>query len=120
MLHITKTMYEKSCIDCNKEVSKFFIDELEHDWSSSEPTIYYGKWESNDSELEVKLFKTKGRGDKRISIKNWKKYISINDGVEFYLDRDNELTLSIISPEDEYEGSLYSPDFYKGIGYGER
>ena len=40
MLNITKTMYEKSCIDCNKEVSKFFIDELEHDWSSSEHTIY--------------------------------------------------------------------------------
>ena len=27
MLNITKTMYEKSCIDCNKEVSQFFIDE---------------------------------------------------------------------------------------------
>jgi hypothetical protein len=94
-IKLTKTMLDKSIIDANKSVQEFLSVnwQMEHDeWSEIKENGYdylkpQGKivfykvvFEDSELETEIRFYKTK-RGDKRISIKNIKKYADVGDTI---------------------------------------
>lgn len=94
-IKLTKTMLDKSIIDANKSVQQFLNAnwQMEHDENSEihengydyiQPqgkiVFYHVAFADSDLETEIRFYKTK-RGDKRISIKNIKKYADVGDTI---------------------------------------
>ena len=94
-IKLTKTMLDKSIIDANKTVQQFLtanwqmehdeyaeVHENGYDYIKPQGKIVFYKVAFEDSELEteIRFYKTK-RGDKRISIKNIKKYADVGDTI---------------------------------------
>ena len=83
-IKLTKTMLDKSIIDANKSVQEFLIEELLHSFDELDagdkmpvPSLY-----EDDTPTTVTFYKAKGRGDKRISIKNLRKFAQEGDTVK--------------------------------------
>ena len=83
-IKLTKTMLDKSIIDANKSVQEFLIEELLHSFDELDagdkmpvPSVY-----EDDTPTTVTFYKAKGRGDKRISIKNLRKFAAEGDTVK--------------------------------------
>ena len=83
-IKLTKTMLNKSIIDANKSVREFLIyatlgtyDELDAGDKVSVPSVY-----EDNTPTTVTFYKAKGRGDKRISIKNLRKFAEEGDTVK--------------------------------------
>ena len=106
-IKLTKTMLNKSIIDANKSVQDFLYAnwQMEHDeWSEIKENGYdylkpQGKivffkvaFVDSDIETEIRFYKTK-RGDKRISIKNIKKYADVGDTIIIKKDSDLGYTI---------------------------
>jgi len=82
-IKLTKTMLDKSIIDANKTVQQFLTEELEHTYDELEAGDKM-KWDSlyeDGTPTVVTFYKAKGRGDKRISIKNLRKFANEGDTV---------------------------------------
>ena len=83
-IKLTKTMLDKSIIDANKSVQQFLVEELEHSFDELDagdkmpvPSLY-----EDDTPTTVTFYKAKTRGDKRISIKNLRKFAEEGDTVK--------------------------------------
>ena len=96
-IKLTKTMLDKSIIDANKTVQQFLLKHWEDEvdnrgYDAINPkggVIFYNvRFEDSDLKTQIRFYKT-NRGDKRLSIKNIKKYADVGD------------TISIV-----YEGAL--------------
>ena len=83
-IKLTKTMLDKNIIDANKSVQQFLVEELEHSFDELDagdkmpvPSLY-----EDDTPTTVTFYKAKGRGDKRVSIKNLRKFAEEGDTVK--------------------------------------
>ena len=83
-IKLTKTMLDKSIIDANKSVQEFLIEELLHSFDELDagekmpvPSLY-----EDNTPTTVTFYKAKGRGDRRISIKNLRKFAAEGDTVK--------------------------------------
>lgn len=83
-IKLTKTMLDKSIIDANKSVQQFLTEELLCTYDELDagdkmpvPSVY-----EDDTPTTVTFYKAKGRGDKRISIKNLRKFAEEGDTVK--------------------------------------
>ena len=89
-IKLTKTMLNKSIIDANKSVREFLEQELDYAYDKLEADVdgkYYGKFlryavYEDDTPTIVTFYKSKTRGDKRISIKNLRKFAQEGDTVK--------------------------------------
>ena len=88
-IKLTKTMLNKSIIDANKSVQQFldYVTELEntYDTLASGESMTVGALYENDSPTFVNFYRAKGRGDKRISIKNLRKFAEEGDTIKLRL-----------------------------------
>tara|TARA_R110000824_G_scaffold111911_1_gene260751 strand:+ start:12 stop:350 length:339 start_codon:yes stop_codon:yes gene_type:complete len=87
-IKLTKTMLDKSIIDANKSVQEFLIEELLHSFDELDagdkmpvPSVY-----EDDTPTIVTFYKSRTRGDKRISIKNLRKFAQEGDTVKLRSD----------------------------------
>ena len=83
-IKLTKTMLNKSIIDANKSVQQFLIEELESTYDELEAgnKMQWNSLYEDDTPTVVTFYKAKGRGDKRISIKNLRKFAKEGDTVK--------------------------------------
>ena len=88
-IKLTKTMLNKSIIDANKSVQQFldYVTELEntYDTLASGESMTVGALYENDSPTFVNFYRAKGRGDKRISIQNLRKFAEEGDTIKLRL-----------------------------------
>ena len=88
-IKLTKTMLDKSIIDANKSVREFldYVTELEntYDTLASGESMTVGALYENDSPTFVNFYRAKGRGDKRISIQNLRKFAEEGDTIKLRL-----------------------------------
>jgi len=88
-IKLTKTMLNKSIIDANKTVQQFldYVTELEntYDTLASGESMTVGALYENDSPTFVNFYRAKGRGDKRISIQNLRKFAKEGDTIKLRL-----------------------------------
>ena len=82
-IKLTKTMLDKSIIDANKSVRDFLEQELDYTYDKLEADVSDGKYYHNywcnalyedDTPTIVTFYKSRTRGDRRISIKNLRKF----------------------------------------------
>ena len=83
-IKLTKTMLNKSIIDANKSVQQFLTEELEHTFDELDEgdKMPWNSLYEDDTPTTVTFYKAKGRGDKRISIKNLRKFAQEGDTVK--------------------------------------
>ena len=83
-IKLTKTMLNKSIIDANKSVQQFLTEELEFTYDELEAgnKMQWNSLYEDDTPTVVTFYKAKGRGDKRISIKNLRKFAEEGDTVK--------------------------------------
>ena len=89
-IKLTKTMLDKSIIDANKSVREFLEKELDYAYDKLEADVdgkYYGKYwchalYEDDTPTIVTFYKSQTRGDRRISIKNLRKFAEEGDTVK--------------------------------------
>ena len=83
-IKLTKTMLNKSIIDANKSVQQFLTEELESTYDELEAgnKMQWNSLYEDDTPTVVTFYKAKGRGDKRISIKNLRKFAEEGDTVK--------------------------------------
>ena len=90
-IKLTKTMLDKSIIDANKSVREFLEQELDYTYDKLEADVSDGKYYHNywcnalyedDTPTIVTFYKSRTRGDKRISIKNLRKFAEEGDTVK--------------------------------------
>ena len=89
-IKLTKTMLNKSIIDANKSVREFLEQELDYAYDKLEADVdgkYYGKYwchalYEDDTPTIVTFYKSQTRGDRRISIKNLRKFAEEGDTVK--------------------------------------
>lgn len=98
-IKLTKTMLNKSIIDANKSVQQFLKEELLHTYDDLEageklkvPSLY-----EDGTRTTVTFYKAKGRGDKRISVQNLRKFASEGDtlGLREELVLEDDMTFEI-------------------------
>ena len=89
-IKLTKTMLDKSIIDANKSVREFLEQELDYAYEKLEADVSDGKYYHNywcnalyedDTPTIVTFYKSRTRGDRRISIKNLRKFAQEGDTV---------------------------------------
>ena len=90
-IKLTKTMLDKSIIDANKSVREFLEQELDYAYDKLEADVSDGKYYHNywcnalyedDTPTIVTFYKSRTRGDRRISIKNLRKFAQEGDTVK--------------------------------------
>ena len=90
-IKLTKTMLDKSIIDANKSVRDFLEKELDYTYDKLEADVSDGKYYHNywcnalyedDTPTIVTFYKSRTRGDRRISIKNLRKFAQEGDTVK--------------------------------------
>ena len=90
-IKLTKTMLDKSIIDANKSVREFLEKELDYTYDKLEADVSDGKYYHNywcnalyedDTPTIVTFYKSRTRGDRRISIKNLRKFAEEGDTVK--------------------------------------
>ena len=90
-IKLTKTMLNKSIIDANKSVREFLEQELDYAYDKLEADVADGKYYHNywcnalyedDTPTIVTFYKSRTRGDRRISIKNLRKFAQEGDTVK--------------------------------------
>ena len=90
-IKLTKTMLDKSIIDANKSVREFLEQELDYSYDKLEADVSDGKYYHNywcnalyedDTPTIVTFYKSRTRGDRRISIKNLRKFAEEGDTVK--------------------------------------
>ena len=90
-IKLTKTMLDKSIIDANKSVREFLEQELDYSYDKLEADVSDGKYYHNywcnalyedDTPTIVTFYKSRTRGDRRISIKNLRKFAEEVDTVK--------------------------------------
>jgi len=90
-IKLTKTMLNKSIIDANKSVREFLEQELDYAYDKLEADVSDGKYYHNywcnalyedDTPTIVTFYKSRTRGDRRISIKNLRKFAEEGDTVK--------------------------------------
>ncbi len=90
-IKLTKTMLDKSIIDANKSVREFLEQELDYSYDKLEADVSDGKYYHNywcnalyedDTPTIVTFYKSRTRGDRRISIKNLRKFAKEGDIVK--------------------------------------
>ena len=90
-IKLTKTMLNKSIIDANKSVREFLEQELDYSYDKLEADVSDGKYYHNywcnalyedDTPTIVTFYKSRTRGDRRISIKNLRKFAEEGDTVK--------------------------------------
>ena len=90
-IKLTKTMLNKSIIDANKSVREFLEQELDYAYGKLEADVADGKYYHNywcnalyedDTPTIVTFYKSRTRGDRRISIKNLRKFAQEGDTVK--------------------------------------
>ena len=88
-IKLTKTMLNKSIIDANKSVQQFLTEELEHTYNllQAGDRVHWDSLYEDDTPTVVTFYKAKGRGDKRISIKNLRKFAEEGDTVKLRSER---------------------------------
>ena len=88
-IKLTKTMLNKSIIDANKSVQQFLTEELESTYDELEAgnKMQWNSLYEDDTPTVVTFYKAKGRGDKRISIKNLRKFAEEGDTVKLRSER---------------------------------
>ena len=89
-IKLTKTMLDKSIIDANKSVREFLEQELDYAYDTLEADVdgkYTHKYwchalYEDDTPTIVTFYKSRTRGDRRISIKNLRKFAEEGDTVK--------------------------------------
>ena len=118
-IKLTKTMLNKSIIDANKTVQQFldYVTELEntYDTLASGESMTVGALYENDSPTFVNFYKAKGRGDKRISIQNLRKFAEEGDTIKLRLLDERvmieDMTFDvrvIVYKDDDQQGEKYA------------
>ena len=83
-IKLTKTMLDKSIIDANKTVQRYLDKHWSKGYDEMQPqggVVFYAvRFADSELETQVRFYKTK-RGDKRLSIKNLKKYADVGDTI---------------------------------------
>jgi hypothetical protein len=93
VIFVTQTMLDKSIIDANKTVQEFAKYHLliEYDmFEAGDSWVFPMLLKQDDMEyvLNVKFYKTKGRGDKRVSIEKLGRFAQARDLVTLWVDDD--------------------------------
>ena len=116
-IKLTKTMLNKSIIDANKTVQQFldYVTELEntYDTLASGESMTVGALYENDSPTFVNFYKAKGRGDKRISIQNLRKFAEEGDTIKLRLlderviieDMNFDVRVVVYKEDDDQQGA---------------
>ena len=104
VIFVTKTMLDKSIIDANKTVQEYTKWHWEVDYASLEAGEHFTvpmKHVQDDIEyvLNVKFYKSKGRGDKRISIEKLRNFAQVGDLVTLWIDRTDDKRVPFIDIE---------------------
>ena len=118
-IKLTKTMLNKSIIDANKTVQQFldYVTELEntYDTLASGESMTVGALYENDSPTFVNFYRAKGRGDKRISIQNLRKFAEEGDTIKLRLLDERvmieDMTFDvrvIVYKDDDQQGEKYA------------
>ena len=118
-IKLTKTMLNKSIIDANKTVQQFldYVTELEntYDTLASGESMTVGALYENDSPTFVNFYRAKGRGDKRISIQNLRKFAEEGDTIKLRLLDERvmieDMTFDVrvvVYKEDDQQGEKYA------------
>ena len=119
-IKLTKTMLNKSIIDANKTVQQFldYVTELEntYDTLASGESMTVGALYENDSPTFVNFYKAKGRGDKRISIQNLRKFAEEGDTIKLRLldervmieDMTFDVRVVVYKEDDDQQGEKYA------------
>ena len=119
-IKLTKTMLNKSIIDANKTVQQFldYVTELEntYDTLASGESMTVGALYENDSPPFVNFYKAKGRGDKRISIQNLRKFAEEGDTIKLRLldervmieDMTFDVRVVVYKEDDDQQGEKYA------------
>ena len=118
-IKLTKTMLNKSIIDANKSVQQFldYVTELEntYDTFASGESMTVRAFYENDSPTFDNFYKAKGRGDKRISIQNLRKFAEEGDTIKLRLLDERvmieDMTFDvrvIVYKDDDQQGEKYA------------
>ena len=119
-IKLTKTMLNKSIIDANKTVQQFldYVTELEntYDTLASGESMTVGALYENDSPTFVNFYRAKGRGDKRISIQNLRKFAEEGDTIKLRLldervmieDMTFDARVVVYKEDDDQQGEKYA------------
>ena len=119
-IKLTKTMLNKSIIDANKTVQQFhdYVTELEntYDTLASGESMTVGALYENDSPTFVNFYRAKGRGDKRISIQNLRKFAEEGDTIKLRLldervmieDMTFDVRVVVYKEDDDQQGEKYA------------
>ena len=122
-IKLTKTMLNKSIIDANKSVREFldYVTELEntYDTLASGESMTVGALYENDSPTFVNFYRAKGRGDKRISIQNLRKFAEEGDTIKLRLldervmieDMTFDVRVVVYKEDDDQQGEKYAYRF---------
>ena len=98
-LTLTKTMLNKYTIDASKKVQDWYWSALEGDFGDMlrmEHDEHEAKFLTEDShahDTSIKFYRTAGRGDPRMWIKNLTKYVEAGDTIRVLYHRDDEQIL---------------------------
>ena len=119
-IKLTKTMLNKSIIDANKTVQQFldYVTELQntYDTLASGESMTVGALYENDSPTFVNFYRAKGRGDKRISIQNLRKFAEEGDTIKLRLldervmieDMTFDVRVVVYKEDDDQQGEKYA------------
>ena len=104
VIMVTQTMLDKSIIDANKTVQEYTKWHWDLDYAGIDagehftvPMIHV----QDDIQyvLNVKFYKSKGRGDKRISIEKLRNFAQAGDLVTLWVDKSNDESVAYIDIE---------------------
>ena len=98
-LTLTKTMLSKYTIDASKKVQDWYFDALRGNFGDMlrmEEDEHEAKFLTEDAhahDTAIKFYRTAGRGDPRMWIKNLTKYVEVGDTIRVLYHRDDEQIL---------------------------
>jgi hypothetical protein len=104
VIMVTQTMLDKSIIDANKTVQEYMKWHWEVGYAFLEAGEHFTvpmKHVQDDIEyvLNVKFYKSKGRGDKRISIEKLRNFAQAGDLVTLWVDKSKDESVAYIDIE---------------------
>jgi len=88
-LTLTKTMLSKYNIDASKKVQDWYFDALKGNFGD----MLRMEEDAHAHDTAIKFYRTAGRGDPRMWIKNLTKYVEVGDTIRVLYHRDDEQIL---------------------------
>ena len=104
VIMVTKTMLDKSIIDANKTVQEYTKWHWDVDYAALDAGEYFSVpmilvQDEIEYVLNVKFYKSKGRGDKRVSIEKLRTFAQVGDLVTLWIDKSKDESVAYINIE---------------------